>query len=97
MEPARAAPSHRPCRGGFDLIQDPVVPARGLAAPPANFRSASGALLLPLPTAKAVQNDGGFFYETAAAFYARFGFEPTAAPGKAADANPALSRRDIGN
>ena len=47
LETARAAPSHRPCRGGFGLIQDPVVLARGLAAPPANFRSASGAFLLP--------------------------------------------------
>jgi len=56
----------------------------------------AGTFLLPLPTAKAVQNDGGVF-ETAAAFYARCGFEPTAAPGKAADARRALSRRDIGN
>ena len=49
------------------------------------------------PRRNSVQNDGGVFYETAAAFYARFGFEPTAAPDKAADARRALSRRDIGN
>ena len=47
--------------------------------------------------ANSVQNDGGVFYETAAAFFTRCGFEPTAAPGKAADARRALSRRDIGN
>jgi hypothetical protein len=74
-----------------------------LPLPTANYERSfpasanAGALLLPLPTANSVQNDGGVFYETAAAFYARCGFEPTAAPGKAADARRALSRRDIGN
>ena len=46
-EPARAE-FHRPCRGGRDCLSSPVVLARGLASPPANFRSASGALPQPL-------------------------------------------------
>ena len=32
----------RPCRGGFDLFGNPVVPARGLASPPANLRCPFG-------------------------------------------------------
>ena len=36
--PAGAAELQRPCRGGRVLLRGPVVPARGLASPPANFR-----------------------------------------------------------
>ena len=82
------------------------------AAPPAHSRclcprrTTSGRFQLPLtpahscclcPRRTPFRMTAGFFYETAAAFYARFGFEPTAAPGTAADARRALSRRDIGN
>ena len=35
--PAGAREFHRPCRGGRVLLGDPVVLARGLASPPANF------------------------------------------------------------